>query len=220
MTSSLKLALYSRQQPLWPTTGRHILAQFDSDSIIVYQAYRPAIARHAVEHQCFGGEFSFTRMSWIKPSFLWMMFRSGWATKQGQEYVLAVRMKLAFFEHVLEAAVTTMFDPERHPSCEEWQSALKRSDVRIQWDPDHDPNGNHVARRAIQLGLRGDTLRQYSRDSIISIEDITPLVVAQRPNAMHDVALLSTPSESVYTPVSPAALRGAAIDGWPPMPAS
>ena len=75
---------YSKQTRKWPQSGRHILAQFDADSIIVYQAYRAAIARHAVEHQRFGGDFSYSRMSWIKPNFLWMMFRSGWATKEGQ----------------------------------------------------------------------------------------------------------------------------------------
>jgi len=27
----------------WPQAGRHILAQFDADSIYVYQAYRPSL---------------------------------------------------------------------------------------------------------------------------------------------------------------------------------
>ncbi len=31
-------------------------------------------------------------MTWIKPSFLWMMYRCGWAAKPGQERVLAVRI--------------------------------------------------------------------------------------------------------------------------------
>jgi hypothetical protein len=28
--------------------------------------------------------------------------------------------------------------------------------VRLQWDPDHHPNGSPLKRRAIQLGLRND----------------------------------------------------------------
>lgn len=35
----------------WPKEGRHILAQYDEDSIVVYQAYCPEIAKYAVEHQ-------------------------------------------------------------------------------------------------------------------------------------------------------------------------
>jgi hypothetical protein len=85
---------YSEQIKVWPKTGHHILAQFDDTSIIVYQAYRPSIGRHAAEHGCFGGDFDFDRMSWVKPNFLWMMYRSGWGTKQDQLSRIAAR-KLA-----------------------------------------------------------------------------------------------------------------------------
>src|SRR5438105_14894169 len=66
---------YLLQSRRWPQSGRHILAHFDSESIVVYQAYQPAIGRYAAQHQRFGGEFSFARMSWIKTNFLWMMYR-------------------------------------------------------------------------------------------------------------------------------------------------
>ncbi len=66
----------------WPRQGRHILSCFDTDAINVYQVDRPAIAQFALDHQRFGDEFSYDRMSWIKPNFLWMMSRAGWARKQ------------------------------------------------------------------------------------------------------------------------------------------
>jgi hypothetical protein len=66
--------LYAEQAKRWPNEGRHILAHYDDTSIFVYQAYRPSIGSFAVEHGFFGGEFSYTRMSWIKPNFLWMMY--------------------------------------------------------------------------------------------------------------------------------------------------
>ncbi|MCF7785375.1 MAG: DUF4291 family protein [Prosthecobacter sp.] len=59
MKITLQIRPYAEQAPDWPQSGRHIMAQFDAESIIVYQAYRPSIARYAVEHQRFGGEFSF-----------------------------------------------------------------------------------------------------------------------------------------------------------------
>ena len=80
---------YLVQTARWPNSGRHILAQFDDESVIVYQAYRPAIGHFAARNGCFGGEFSLNRMSWIKPNFLWMMYRCGLASKEGQEVVLA-----------------------------------------------------------------------------------------------------------------------------------
>ena len=72
---SIQLENYHEQLLRWPEEGRHILAQYDQESIIVYQAYRPAIGQFAAERQYFGGEFSLNRMSWIKPNFLWMMYR-------------------------------------------------------------------------------------------------------------------------------------------------
>lgn len=63
---NLLIEPYLVQKERWPQAGRHILAQFDATSIIVYQAYQPAIGHFAAQHQAFGGEFRFTRMSWIK----------------------------------------------------------------------------------------------------------------------------------------------------------
>ncbi|WP_287521521.1 DUF4291 family protein [Okeania sp. SIO2C2] len=89
---------YLIQVSNWPEKGKHILAQFDENSIVVYQAYRPEIASFAASKGYFGGEFSLSRMSWIKPNFLWMMYRSGWGTKTGQEVILAVTIKRTAFE--------------------------------------------------------------------------------------------------------------------------
>ena len=95
----------------------------------------------------FGPSFSRGRMSWIKTNFLWMMFRCGWATKPDQEHVLAVRIDRGFFERVLAAAVATSFGSSRFETREAWELAGKASDVRIQWDPDHDPSGAPQDRR-------------------------------------------------------------------------
>ena len=60
---TLTIQPYLEQLPHWPQTGQHILAQFDDDSIFVYQAYRPVIALYAVANQRFGGDFSFRPVS-------------------------------------------------------------------------------------------------------------------------------------------------------------
>jgi hypothetical protein len=73
----LKMEPYLAQRRRWPESGRHILAQFDDESVVVYQAYRPQIGCFAAEHGFFGGAFELDRMSWIMPNFLWMMYRSG-----------------------------------------------------------------------------------------------------------------------------------------------
>jgi hypothetical protein len=188
------------------------MAQFDADSIIVYQAYRAAIARHAVEHQRFGGDFSYSRMSWIKPNFLWMTFRSGWAAKEGQEHILAIRLRRSFFDELLEQAVASTFDLARFKTHEAWKHAVANSDVRLQWDPDHDPSGRCLDRRAVQLGLRGEMLRRYGQEEIVSIEDITAFVVEQRGNVTGNFWELVTPTEEVYWPQRSKAVLAVGLD--------
>jgi hypothetical protein len=56
---------------------RQIRAQYDDSVIRVYQAYSDAIADVALERQTFvSPPFKMERMTWIKPSFLWMMYRA------------------------------------------------------------------------------------------------------------------------------------------------
>jgi hypothetical protein len=201
----LQTETYLSQQARWPVAGRHILAQFDSESVVVYQAYRPAIGLFAAREQRFGGEFSLSRMSWVKPNFLWMMYRSGWATKPGQEVVLAVRLAREAFDEMLALAVHSSFVPEQYPSKELWSAQVKASEVRLQWDPDHGPSGSKETRRALQLGLRGSVLSRYASEAIIDIEDITNFVAKQRANIGPRDDLIC-PREHVY-PVCNAKVR-------------
>ena len=192
---------YLEQVEKWPQTGQHILAQYSDESIVVYQAYKKEIGEFAIKNQFFGGEFSFTRMSWIKPNFLWMMYRSGWGQKPGQETTLAIKLKMEYFESILENSVISRFDSSLYKTQNEWKDATKASNVRLQWDPDHNPLGQKEARRAIQLGLRNELLEPFRGDGIIVIEDISEFVAEQREFALNSqFDKLLTPAESVFIP--------------------
>ena len=175
----LKIQNYKEQLQEWPQSGHHIMAQYDDEKIIVYQSYRPAIGNFAAQNQFFGGPFSLERMTWIKPNFLWMMYRNGWGTKEGQEVVLAIHLKREAFQTYLENAVHSSFKPELYDTYEAWQQKVKSSNVRLQWDPDHDPYGAKLERRAIQIGIRNQFIRSYAKDDILEIEDISAFVAEQ-----------------------------------------
>ena len=212
-TVPLATAAFVDQVACWPRAGRHILAQFDDDTIIVYQAYCAAIGRYAVEKGCFGGDFKFSRMSWIKPNFLWMMYRSQWGRAEGQEVVLAIRLKRRFFDSLLAQAVPSSFDAYAFGGRDEWSAAVARSDVRLQWDPDHMPAGEKCERRAIQLGLRGAALEAYGKREIVQIIDMSAFVAEQRPNvADWESGGLLTPLEKVFIPADPRAARAAGVE--------
>jgi hypothetical protein len=196
---------YSEQVQVWPKEGRHILAQYDDDTIIVYQAYRPSIGRYAAEHGAFGGDFSYSRMSWVKPNFLWMMYRSGWGTKEGQEVTLALRLRRAFFDSLLDQAVPSSWDRDQFATEEKWSRSVGRSSVRLQWDPDHHPSGAKLERRAIQLGLRGEVLEAFGQRELVEVMDVSELVAEQRERlSSGGASVLVTPRERVYRPADPA----------------
>jgi len=196
----VKTEHYLDQVARWPNTGRHVLAHFDDESVVVYQAYRPSIGEFAAAHGYFGGpDFSLARMSWIKPNFLWMMYRCGWASKEGQEVVLAISLERSAFDEILAQAVPSSFDPLDYATRDAWEDAVAASNVRLQWDPDHDPSGRPVERRAVQLGLRGEVLVNFAREWIVKIENVTPFVREQHASYQRGGgAALVMPSEHVY----------------------
>ena len=197
---SLRTTAYLAHAAGWPAEGRHILAQSDDRSVVVYQAYGPSIGRFAAENGYFGGSFRLSRMSWIKPNLLWMMYRSGWGRKEGQEVVLAVRIERRSFNLILSQAVHSTFKPGLYTDHDAWKKAVAESDVRLQWDPDHDPSGAPLRRRAIQLGLRGEVLAKYAREWIVEIEDVTDFVHEQHQHVVsRRFDQLMVPEEEPYS---------------------
>jgi len=174
-----KLKKYKEQLQDWPQQGHHIMAQYDDEKIIVYQSYRKEIGEFAVKNQYFGGAFSLERMTWIKPNFLWMMYRNGWGTKEDQEYVLAIHLKMEAFKKYLENAVYSSYSSRLEISGEEWKHQVKESSVRLQWDPDHDPSGRKLERKAIQIGLRNNFITSFAQEDIVLIDDISDFVKEQ-----------------------------------------
>ncbi len=173
--------LYKDYLSAIPKEGHHILAQQTKDNMVVYMAFNNAIADYAVANQKFGGaDFSFNRMSWIKTNFLWMMYRSGWASKENQNRILAIWIKKTDFESILEQAAHSSYKPAIYQTREHWKAALKTNKVRLQWDPDHTPHGNKEIRKAIQLGLKDKMLRLFATEMIVSIKDITAFVKTQK----------------------------------------
>ncbi len=198
----IKLELYSSFVKRLPEEGRHIVGFQTEEEIVVYQAYKPAIAKYAVEHQRLGGKaFSYKRMSWIKPNFLWMMHRCGWAEKENQERVLAICLKKKDWEEILSKAVFSSYQAAIYKTEKEWKEELANSEVRLQWDPAHDPYGEKLKRKAIQIGMKGEVLRKFGEEQILYIQDITPFVSKQKIYVdQKQLAYLEVPLETVFIP--------------------
>jgi hypothetical protein len=154
---------------------RGIRATFTDSTITVYQAYSPEIGRPAVREGRFPDAWKRDRMTWIKPSFLWMMYRCGWGTKPMQETVLAVEITREGFEWALNHACLSSYVPGLHADRGSWQRQLKHAPARVQWDPERDLRLQSLPYRSLQLGLSGEAVRRYADEWTISISDATPL---------------------------------------------
>ncbi|HEV2634231.1 MAG TPA: DUF4291 domain-containing protein [Actinocrinis sp.] len=154
---------------------RQIRATYDAETITVYQAYEPGIALEAIRLNRFAPSYNRNRMTWIKPSFLWMMYRCGWATKPQQEHVLAIRLRRDGFETALRQATLSHYDPAVHPSHAQWSAHATKSPVRIQWDPERDVHFRPLGHRAIQIGISGTAVDDYCDTWITGIDDATDL---------------------------------------------
>lgn len=146
-----------------------------------YQAFNDAIADYAVANQRFGGpEFKPIRMTWIKPSFAWMLYRSGYGSKHNQTRVLKVKLP-----HEAVAKLLSQCD------CKHGAGG---TNGRVQWDPARDlmsrDEDNHkeprkmLRERAIQIGVKGK-LSAFYVDSVVAIQDVSSL--ARQVGAAHGI---------------------------------
>lgn len=154
---------------------RQIRAVHTDTTVTVYQAYRPAIGLPAARDGRFPEAWKRDRMTWIKPSFLWMAYRCGWGTKEGQETVLAVEIAREGFDWALRNACLSHYVRGVHPDQDTWKRELRRSPARVQWDPERDLHLRPLAHRSLQLGLSGEAARRYADEWTVAIRDVTPL---------------------------------------------
>ncbi|KAF4455397.1 hypothetical protein F53441_2186 [Fusarium austroafricanum] len=174
---------------------RQIRAHYSDNTITVYQAYKESIAKAAVDSQKLNAspDFKPGRMTWIKPSWAWMMYRAGYSYKDpGQCCILALRIKHEHFISLLEQGVLSSHTQKLNPG----DKREKSSDVRIQWDPERTPKLEVLPYRSIQIGIPGALSAQWANEWIVEIEDVTDKarglkkVIDERPD-ITDEELLS-----------------------------
>ncbi|KAF5603694.1 atp-dependent rna helicase dhx8 [Fusarium subglutinans] len=151
---------------------RQVRAYYNDTTITVYQAYKESIAKAAVDAQKLNAspDFKPGRMTWIKPSWTWMMYRAGYSYKDpGQSRILALRMKHKHFITLLELGVLSSHSHKLSPGIKR----EKTVDVRIQWDPERTAKLEVLPYRSIQIGIPGALSEQWANEWIVEIEDVT-----------------------------------------------
>eukprot|EP00050_Salpingoeca_kvevrii_P008723 m.304716 g.304716 ORF g.304716 m.304716 type:complete len:230 (-) comp17240_c0_seq1:253-942(-) len=181
---------------------------FDEEGVYFYQAYNDAIADWALEHQKLGGPlFQPERMTWIKPSFAWMLYRAGYGRKPNQGRILRFKLSHeAVAELLSQCKLAHEVEGDRHGGLL----------GRIQWDPERDlfygekREPRKMPRtRAIQIGLKG-ALSHYFVEHALCIDDVTELAhrVGKAHQAKDQAAAMEElradlPDERPYLPQCP-----------------
>jgi Domain of unknown function (DUF4291) len=178
---------------------RQIYAAHDDTGLVVYQAFQPETVHDAVRLQAFGKGFGLDRMTWIKPSFGWMLYRSGYASKPRQQRIARVTITHDGFRTMLADAVPSTYESELFASRSDWDIALRNGQGRYQWDPDRDLTLRPLERRALQLGIQGELIRRYAKEWIVRIEDVTELAHEIRDAVSAGRPLPDVPVERVYS---------------------
>jgi hypothetical protein len=152
------------------TSFRQVRATYTDCTIRVYQAYSDSIADTALKKGTFvSPPFKMGRMTWIKPSFLWMMCRAGWGKREEQQKrILAIDITREGFEWALSNSRLTHQESKLDIRTE-------TSLVLVQWDPERDIFCNPLQYRSIQIGIRGEAIVRYMNDWIVTISDMTSL---------------------------------------------
>lgn len=194
---------------------RQIRAVYDATTIRVYQAYSDAIADAALAKGAFvSPPFKMERMTWIKPSFLWMMYRAGWGFKDaGQKRILAIDIARDGFEWALAHGCLSHADEAINK--EEWTAQKDASPVRIQWDPERDLFLQPLPHRAIQIGLGKQSVELYVHEWVRHITDVTELAHTVHhliSNRQLEEARAVLPEEMMY-PLNPQLAKHVGIIG-------
>ncbi|KAK7992535.1 hypothetical protein PG988_001329 [Apiospora saccharicola] len=162
-----------------PTPYRQIRALQDDDveAVTVYQAYNAEIASQAVAQQRLDASprFRTTRMTWIKPSWCWMMYRAGYSYKDpNQARILALRMRREHFLELLKRGVLSHGAHRGSSKGEEGSNeTAAEEEVRIQWDPERSARLEKLEYRSIQIGVPAALQSRWVKEWIMSIEDVT-----------------------------------------------
>ena len=185
------LGSFVRVNPRMASNVQVFVGEFDAETVSLYQAFNDRIADYALQHQRLGGpDFDPKRMTWVKPSFAWLLYRSGYGTKHGQNRLLKLKLPHAALASLLSkcTCVDTNKTTQRGAAAKAARSDDSTSAGRVQWDPERDATcadekkkepREMSRRRAIQIGLAGPLSQEYVA-SVVAIEDVTALGHAVR----------------------------------------
>ena len=115
-----------------------IRALWDLRGVHFYQAYSRDIGEFAIRNQTLRGAPGFktgSRMTWLKPSLGWMLYRCGYGKKHSQECVLRIQLSHEAVGRILDRCLLSSTNKD-HDDGSARPDAGEKAGGRVQWDPE------------------------------------------------------------------------------------
>ncbi len=142
----------------------------DQDTYALFMAFSPEY----LDGNSFSEKLRLDRMSWLKTSLLWMLWRSNWGHKKGQERILQFEVSSSYLDELFELAVY-VDDIEGSPQVIR-QDDPDRIIIEKTWLRGRQ-GYFHKSESTPHLGIRSSVLRDFAECfSTAGIEDITEIV--------------------------------------------
>jgi len=167
------------------------------DTISLYAAFNPRM----FNEKGFTENMNLNRMTWLKTSLLWTMWRSAWATKPNQEAILKIDVPEEYIDELYARARRTKDAPLKHPVL--LQRDPDRKIVRRRWKKDARENDTSMfvsGDKTVHFGIRGTELDYFIAIAQEQISDITRTIkLIQQDKPEHPTrALYSLLDQEIY----------------------
>ena len=160
---------------------RQVRAQFRADTITVYQAYSAADRRAGGGRRPFRGSVQTSRMTWIKPVFLWMMYRCGWGRNPARRRVLGVEITRDRLRVGADARLSEPLRPSpTHPDRARGAGSSPPVPCESSGTPTRSLHLQPLRHRSLQVGLSATAVDRYVDEWIVNVADLTPSVTKIR----------------------------------------
>lgn len=154
------------------SSSKDTLIQTQEGNIALFHAFSPTYIK---KNQLSKEDLNMNRMTWIKTSLLWTIYRSDWARKDKQERIVEVQTNPQYLAELIKKSVKTK-DPQANTSEVLYQKDPDRAILGKTWNKGQD-NYWLSARRTMHLGIRGSELERYIDDIVPeNLTDITTTI--------------------------------------------
>lgn len=184
-----KTLQYTAALPTLPQKGRHLLAWYDDNEVLVY-------IPHVGEYY---DEITISRPVWIILSFSWMMHDAKWMESPHYHTIECMTIQRFAFEDMLLKAFPADFPNKLFESEAEWKKERAGAVVQYRWRPDYTPDGKQLEREALMLGIHSRTWMQYViKNQVLTYNDIDEALFMQKEHSQPPYDLLVVPDERIY----------------------